>query len=462
MNKKMLSAPWSSAFANSVDAFIPEIWAQESLMILENNMVLANLVHRDFEDEIKQYGDVVNTRQVANFTAARKTDADEVSVQDADATNVAVPLDQHIHTSFMIKDGEESKGFKSLLVEYLEPAVISIAQAIDEILSYQGYQFLDNVVGKLGTTPTKSTVIAAREEMTNNQCPLTGRNLVVTPNVEGSLLDIQDFVNAEKVGDDGTALREGSLGRKFGFNTFTCQNMPSIAAGSTTVTGAVNLTAGYAVGATTIAVDGFSAVIGAGSYFTVAGDMIPQRVTSVVGAATPSSITFTPGLATAVVNNAVVTSYTPGAVNLTAGYDAEYAKSIVTDAFTVAPKIGQLVAFGGSTVEDYYGAMTTPTTTALTLDRPLDTALTNDQAINIGPAGEYSFAFHRNAIALVTRPLATPAAGTGALSYVASYNGLGIRVTITYDGAKQGHLVTVDLLAGIKVLNSDLGCVLLA
>ena len=462
MNKKMLSAPWSSAFANSVDAFIPEIWAQESLMILENNMVLANLVHRDFEDEIKQYGDVVNTRQVANFTAARKTDADEVSVQDADATNVAVPLDQHIHTSFMIKDGEESKGFKSLLVEYLEPAVISIAQAIDEILSYQGYQFLDNVVGKLGTTPTKSTVIAAREEMTNNQCPLTGRNLVVTPNVEGSLLDIQDFVNAEKVGDDGTALREGSLGRKFGFNTFTCQNMPSIAAGSTTVTGAVNLTAGYAVGATTIAVDGFSAVIGAGSYFTVAGDMIPQRVTSVVGAATPSSITFTPGLATAVVNDAVVTSYTPGAVNLTAGYDAEYAKSIVTDAFTVAPKIGQLVAFGGSTVEDYYGAMTTPTTTALTLDRPLDTALVNDQAVNIGPAGEYSFAFHRNAIALVTRPLATPAAGTGALSYVASYNGLGIRVTITYDGAKQGHLVTVDLLAGIKVLNSDLGCVMLA
>jgi hypothetical protein len=78
------------------------------------------------------------------------------------------------------------------------------------------------------------------------------------------------------------------------------------------------------------------------------------------------------------------------------------------------------------------------------------------------PAGDYNFAFHRNALALVTRPLAAPAAGTGALSFVASYNGLSMRVTITYDGTKQGHLVTCDLLCGIKTLDRRLGCVLLA
>ena len=65
-------------------------------------------------------------------------------------------------------------------------------------------------------------------------------------------------------------------------------------------------------------------------------------------------------------------------------------------------------------------------------------------------------------MALVTRPLAAPAAGTGALSSVASYNGLSIRVVMTYDGVKQGHLVTVDMLCGIKILNTDLGIALLS
>ncbi|KKM98411.1 hypothetical protein LCGC14_1158160, partial [marine sediment metagenome] len=63
--------------------------------------------------------------------------------------------------------------------------------------------------------------------------------------------------------------------------------------------------------------------------------------------------------------------------------------------------------------------------------------------------------------ALVTRPLAAPAAGTGALSFVANFNGLSMRIVITYDGTKQGHLVTCDLLCGVKVLDTRLGAVML-
>ena len=63
-----------SCFANDNDAFIPEIWAQEGLVIVEENMVAANLVHRDFEDEIKNFGDVVNTRRPGNFKVSRKAD----------------------------------------------------------------------------------------------------------------------------------------------------------------------------------------------------------------------------------------------------------------------------------------------------------------------------------------------------------------------------------------------------
>ena len=87
------------------DAFIPEMWANEGLAILEENMVMANLVYRDFEDEVKSYGDVVNTRRPGTFTISRKADGDTLVHETAAATNVRVPLDQWFYKSFVIKDG---------------------------------------------------------------------------------------------------------------------------------------------------------------------------------------------------------------------------------------------------------------------------------------------------------------------------------------------------------------------
>ncbi len=438
------------AHANDNDAFVPEVWAQESLMILENNMVATNLVHRDFSNQVAAFGDVVNTRKPGTFTATRKGNGDDVTDQDASATNVAVPLDQHLHTTFIIKDGEESKSMKNLVDEYLKPAAISLAEAADQIVLGQVYQFLGNAVGKLGTTITKDTVIAAREKMNTLKCPLQGRNFIVTPNMEGALLGIADFVNAEKVGDNGSALREGSLGRKFAFDTYMAQQLPSVIAAAT-ATGAINLAAGYAIGTTALTVDGFSAAITTGGWVTVDGQ--PYKVAGTTGGATPTVITIeSPGLRVAVADNAIVASYAPSLVNLAAGYAAGWYKGIVYD--TVAGiKVGQLV----SSASGLYAAIGGTTTTSLTLDRPLAAAVVDDAVLGRGPAGEYGFAFHRNALAFVTRPLATPRAGTGALSSVASYNGLGLRVTITYDGKAQGHRVTLDMLAGVKPLDVSLG-----
>ena len=101
--------------ANDNDAFIPEIWANEGLAILEESMVAARLVHRDFENEIAKFGDVVNTRRPGQFKIKRKVDGVSLSQQDAIATNVRVPLDQWIYNSFVIRDGEGSKSFQELV-----------------------------------------------------------------------------------------------------------------------------------------------------------------------------------------------------------------------------------------------------------------------------------------------------------------------------------------------------------
>ena len=446
--------------ANSFDtpnAFKPEIWAQEGLMILEKNLVATNLVHRDFSNTLASFGDTVNARKIGTFTAKRKTDSDEVTVQSATATTIPVILNQHLHTTFVIKDGEQTLAFRDLVSEYLEPAVKSIAQLMDEVVLCQVYQYLANHSGKLGTTPSWSSLVDLKETFNTNKVPQAGRNLIITPNTEGDLLNADDmaFVNAHTRGDDGTSMREGHLGRLAGFDTFMCQNTPSIATGNTTDAALVDLVAGYAVGSTSIAYDGASATPTPGSWCTIGGDMIPQRIT----AASATVLTISPGLSYAVLDDAAITIYVPGAVNYASDYDADYVKSLVVDGFTVAPKIGQLTSFGAAATS-VYGATSTPTTTALDLCRPLYADISDDDAIGIGPMGEYNFGFHKNALALVIRPLATPPEGTGAKVYTASYNDLALRISMQYEARSQGLLVTVDTLCGVKTLDADLGAVL--
>lgn len=469
MNRKRKLPAWTNpyrpAYDNTVDAFIPELWAEESLMILIDNMVAGSLVYRDFEPIIQQYGDTVNTRQPATFRAIRKTTADNVTVQDASATNVQVLLDQLVHVSFLIRDGEESKSFKDLVDEFLRPAMIAQAKFVDQVVLGQWPQFAANSAGNLngmtGST-VKGDILGLRKVMNDNRVPFQGRNLVMNSLTESIALQLDLFIAANQVGDDGTALREASLGRRLGFDMFMDQNMAIVAAGMTARNGTISNAGGYPIGTKVFTTTGFTGAVANGGYIVIAGDNVPRRITAhteTLGNTT--SITTDTGITTAVANNAVVSYSVPGAVNNAPGYAVGYNKEITISGVTVAPSVGQSVTFGTVAGTPVYTIIAVNGTTGITLDRSLEVALANSDAVNFGAAGGYNLAFHRNAIALVVRPLAPPKAGTGALSSVVNYNDMSMRAVITYDGNKQGHLVTLDMLMGVKTLNPLLGAVLL-
>lgn len=461
------SEPQFVSYVNTLDAWVPEVWAQETLAILEENMVAGRLVHTDFSDEVANFGDTVNTRRPNTFTAERKGVNDDVTIQDASATNVAVKLDQEIHVSFLIRDGEESKSFKDLRETYLGPAALALAQKIDRILLGQAYQFLGNSVGILGSfdsTTAKATILDARQKMNENKAHVTGRNLILAPGTETETLKLDLFIGADTVGDEGTAMREASLGRKLGFDIFMCQNTSSPAAAAGT--GNANELASDALkGALSLTLD--AGVVDNGQYFWLEDDGQPLRVAS--GGATTTVVpnrALKSDVAAATSDLFEITNGTvdlAGHVGVTT-YPAGYDKRIKVDG-TGTPSVGQLVAFSTDApvlVAGEYSIVDIPATGYITLDRPLDNAIADNYIVNYGPRGDYNFAFHRNALALVTRPLAQPMEGTGAKSAVVSFNGLSVRLTISYLGVKQGHLVTLDLLCGVKVLDTDLGCVMLA
>ena len=191
-----------ACYENDVDAFIPEVWASAGLVMLYENMVMANLVHRDFEASVAKFGDVVNTRKPGEFKIRRKKDGTTLVQQDAVATNVQVPLDQWFYSSFVIRDGEGSKSFQELTDIYLRPAMQTIARGVDRALLGRVHAYLggpSNRVGKLGglsASTAKDYVLDAREKLNINKAPVDSRNLVMAPTSETAMLKTDLFLTA--------------------------------------------------------------------------------------------------------------------------------------------------------------------------------------------------------------------------------------------------------------------------
>ena len=97
---------------------------------------------------------------------------------------------------------------------------------------------------------------------------------------------------------------------------------------------------------------------------------------------------------------------------------------------------------------------TAGTTCTLVLDRPLEVAVGSGDAAYPGPTGSINMAIHKNAIALVTRPLATTHAAGIQFGVQEDY-GIGIRVAMQHK-INEGLVVAVDLLAGVAVLDTNL------
>jgi len=458
MNRFYLSQPFVACYENSLDAYVPELWANEGLAILEANMPMASLVNRNFEAVVARFGDVVNTRKPGSFKIRRKTDGTTLVQQDATATNVPVTLNQWFYESFVIRDGEGSKSFQELTDIYLRPAMISIAEGIERALLGRVHAFLGTPaqrVGRLGglsASNAKDYVLEARQALDINKAPAEGRRLVLAPTSETAMLKTDLFLKANERGDGGLALTQGVLGHILGFDTYKAQNVNSVLTGADTE--ALALTephaAGFA-GSLEIVVTGT-----ANEYVNVDGNDQPTYMTD----ATSGAVVLNEALKYAVLDNAVVTRYKKCVIK--GSYALGWSKVVTVDGHTSGkpPQVGQLIAFGTGGTRKVYTVIETDvvsgTETDLYLDRPVEVALVNDENGWPGPYGSMNLAFHRDALALVTRPLALPDNRTGVMSAVVPHNGIGMRVLMQYDINAGGMIVSCDILAGVAVLDSAL------
>ena len=229
--------------ASSVDmVYPPEIWARESLMLLQASNVVANLVHRDFDDEVAQVGDVVHTRDPQMFTSNSLSNNSAMTIQSATAEDLTVTLNKHQHVAFGITSRDQDTSIKNLVEEFMEPAVIPMAEKIDTDLLNRtdGLGSGTHIVDVSGAKVALTDFASVTKKFMDNKVPTAATNGVSRLNCVMSTdhyheaLQISEVLQANTSGTNPPPVRTGYINTIFGLNLYVDQNVPESATGATT------------------------------------------------------------------------------------------------------------------------------------------------------------------------------------------------------------------------------------
>lgn len=356
--------------------------ARQTLIRLQDNLVMPNLCYRDFSTVFSDMGDTVQVKKPVTLTAADFTDGNSVVRQDMKESSVAVKLDKiaTVDVKWGALEGAVNMSEGKLQTDFIQPA----AAALAEKMNADGLKMYQNVparLGTAGTTPSALTDFSAIRKFLNKaKAPLADRRAIWDVDADAKFTEITGLTKVSNAGTPQT-LREGEIGRLYGLDNYMSQ-----AVQSHTITGAgtVLIDGALTKGATTVHLDGVTTALVPGDTFTIAGDTTLYNVV------------------------------TAGALD-TADQDV-----------TICPALAKNAA--------------------------------DNAAVTMGSGYVANMAFHKNALAFVTRPLMLP---KGVEAYVATdeYNGISVRVYRGFNTETKVEVMTMDVLYGYKVIYPELAVV---
>lgn len=352
----------------------PQIIANEALMVLQSNLVMANLVHRDYSKEFVKVGDTITVRKPAKFVAKNFTG--QTSAQDITEGSVTVKMDRFRDITVNVGAKELTLDIKDFSSQVITPAMQAIAQAIDADLLAVGI----SKAGKKATvsaTPVISDIAGVGKALDMSKAPRDNRRLVLPPTTLYKYNTLDNFAKQCYKGDS-QALKDSEIGKVYTCETYMSQNCPENQNESS----------------------------GTAKSYKVVGTKDATQFTVSDGSASTGTIKAGDQL---IVNG--------------------YLYTVTEDA---------TLASGAGTIK---------------VDQNIpETISTAVDAFIVNKA--HALGFHRNGLALVTRNLELPLGNKNA--YIASADGLGVRVVMDYDSDTKQDKVSFDIIYGIKELDADL------
>jgi len=211
--------------ANLANAIV-KLVAADALPALMGNLVMGNLVNRNYEPTLAQAGDTVNVPIPPSLVANNIAEGGTVTTQNPDLGNAQIVLNTHAEATFLIPDVTKVLTVPDLLHLYMQPAVVALAEKIETDLLALYSQFSANApVGTGGAAITEAVIDSAETALFNSKVPASAsKHLVVDGSTYSQLRQIERFSEFQTAGDAGLrAIVDGSVGKIKDFYVFRSQ-----------------------------------------------------------------------------------------------------------------------------------------------------------------------------------------------------------------------------------------------
>ena len=218
----------------------PQIIANEALMVLENSLAMAGLVHRDYSQEFVNVGDTITVRKPAKFVAKNFTGT--VSAQDVTEGSIPVKIDRFRDVTVNVSSKEMALDIKDFSKQIVEPALQAIAQAVDKDILAVAVQKAGKVVTGTASPTNLADIAELGKTFDLNAVPMQNRFLVFHPTHKYRYALTDNLSKVSYAGDSAT-LRNAELGGLYSFQSFMSQNCPDTLAATPGTATAYKVTA---------------------------------------------------------------------------------------------------------------------------------------------------------------------------------------------------------------------------
>ena len=195
----------TSRTSSNVASALVKLVAMEALPDLMGNLVMGNLVNRDYQPTLAQGGDTVSVPSLGN---------------------AQIVLNTHAEATFQVPDATKALLFRHLLKLYMQPAMVALAERIEtDLLNTYALFTANNAVGTVGSPITEAVVDAAETQLFQSKVPASEpKYLVVDANTYAQLRQIERFSEYQTAGEAGLrALVDGTVGKIKDFFVFRSQ-----------------------------------------------------------------------------------------------------------------------------------------------------------------------------------------------------------------------------------------------
>ncbi len=382
----------------------PSVISKETLVLLENNLVAAGKVNRQFENQFAKIGDTLTIRKPNRFVVS---DGPGLVIQNINEPSTSVTISNQKHVGFLFSARELTLTVEEFSERYLKGAAAALSNKIDFDVM-QLYSSVQNEVGTPGTVPNNFSFLAAvGQRLDEGSVPQDGRVLIMNPATNWAMASALSTLYVRSVAEPAL---KGYLAAIANFEIYLDQNTGVLTSGNYAGTGVVN---GASQTGSSIVTNGWTA---SRSLF-LGGEIVTFAGVNAVNAVNYQS--------TGALANFVIT--------------------------------GPVSSDGsGNATLPIYPAITTSTAYQTATASPANGAAVSVVSGNANSVLAKNLAFVRDAFGLVTVPKELPQGVDFAARE--TYKNISMRIVRAYDINSDVTPCRVDILYGVSAFYPELAC----